>query len=148
MDRMLRTTAAMTATLVVAVAMSGCTTGPSPEERDAWAQWSDGLLSADTPGLGGAMAGDAAEGLSQLALPSPEVYRAVELRCIGTDGAEFTLSYTGADDSVTTTQEIVCHDGGLLTPIAIPTAVGALEAFGATATSPDGEGEWVALLQK
>ena len=34
-----------------------------------------------------------------------------------------------------------------LTPIAIPTAVGDLTRFEASAASPDGEGYWVAALQ-
>jgi len=79
---------------------------------------------------------------------TPTTYSAVELRCKGTDSARFTLRYTGTDDEITATQDIVCHDGGLLTPIAVPTSLGALTAFEASATSPDGEGYWVAILQK
>lgn len=93
------------------------------------------------------MSTDAASKGIRQDFPSPTPFSAVELRCKGTDRASFTLSYTGALSSVTTTQEIVCHDGGLLTPIAIPTAVGDLTAFAADATSPNGEGYWVAIPQ-
>ena len=140
---------ASAAVLAGALALSGCAAlaGPSDDERAAWRAWFDETMDA-----GGDTATGAAFSASADATPvdvaPPRAYRAVELRCDGSDRATFTLSYTGTGAVTTVTQEIVCHQGGALTPIAIPTAVGDLKRFEASATSPDGEGYWVAALQK
>jgi hypothetical protein len=123
--------------LVLGVAsLSGCgTSGPDDADRAAWQTWADGLLDG-RDGVSGMMVADASDAGIRMDFPSPQPVTAVELRCIG------------ADDAVTATQDIVCHDGGLLTPIAVPTSLGALTAFEASATSPDGEGYWVAIPQQ
>ena len=143
-----RAVAALIAASALAMGvLSGCSTGPTDQDRADWVAWGDALI-ADGGGMGGPVASDAADEGIRLEFASPERFTAVELRCIGTDRAQFTLRYTGTADSQTLTQEVVCHDGGLLTPIAIPTTVGDLTAFAATATSPDGEGYWVAIPQR
>jgi len=142
----LGTSVALSAAALVLLAACA-SSAPSDQERAAWAQWGSDAIAANGVGVGGVFATDASsEGVTET-YPSPQALHAVELRCIGTDRAQFTLSYTGTGESTTVTQDIVCHDGGLLTPIAIPTAVGELTAFTADATSPDGEGYWVALPQ-
>lgn len=144
--------AAVIAVPLIAVALlSGCaaSSGGSPDEdRAALASWGDDLISASSGGMGGTMVADASGPGTPFDLDTPTRYSAVELRCKGTDSARFTLRYTGTEDAVTATQDIVCHDGGMLTPIAIPTSLGELTAFEASVTSPDGEGYWVAIPQK
>lgn len=130
------------------IGLAGCAGSPaSSEEQSGAAEWGAGILDASDGGVGGVMGQDADGGV-RMDFPSPEAFGAVELRCKGTDRAQFTLRYTGTGSSLETTQDIVCHDGGLLTPIAIPTDVGDLTAFEATATSPDGVGYWVAIPQR
>jgi len=139
--------------LVVAAAsalvLTGCSSGPSDEERAAWTAWSDAII-ASTPGpaAGGMLAAvDGGPG-STLDFPTPTAFRAIELRCIGADRAQFALTYTGEGQTLTTSQDIVCQKGALRTPIAIPTAVQALTALTVSATSPDGSGMWTAQLQR
>lgn len=142
--------------------LSGCAplAGPTDEDRAAWQEWfqtstdaSDGntagamFSSADSDaGAGADSSGDATVGV-RLDFASPQTFSAVELRCIGADRGHFTLTYTGTGGSTTLTQDIVCHGGGLRTPIAIPTASQTLTAFTADASSSGGEGYWVAILQ-
>jgi hypothetical protein len=64
----------------------------------------------------------------------------VELRCIGAARAEFALTYVAGSSTVGTQQDIVCQNGALRTPIAIPTAMQNLTSFTVSATSSDGEG--------
>ncbi|MBN9178738.1 MAG: hypothetical protein J0I43_15405 [Microbacterium sp.] len=143
------TALATTALAALLIALGGCAAlaGPTAEDRAAWRAWFEQAMEA-----GGGIATGAAFSAPDDATPvdvSPaQPYRAVELRCDGTDRATFTLTYTGTGEATTVTQEIVCHQGGALTPIAIPIAVGDLTRFAASATSPDGEGYWVAALQK
>jgi hypothetical protein len=72
----------------------------------------------------------------------------VELRCIGAARAEFALTYVAGSSTVGTQQDIVCQNGALRTPIAIPTAMQNLTSFTVSATSSDGEGVWTAQLQR
>lgn len=129
--------------------LAGCAPlgGPSDDDRATWAQWYDEAAGAGDS-VGGTFEGaDADDDGTRIAFESPETYRSVELRCIGSDRATFTLTYTGTAGTSTLAQEIVCHDGGLLTPIAIPTELQELTAFEASAASSDGVGYWVATLQ-
>lgn len=136
------------ATLLVAL-LTACAGGPTEADRSAWSGWFTEITSAasgDT--VGAQLTGvDSGGGATRIDFATPTPYRSVELRCIGSDRAAFTLTYTGADDSVTLTQDIVCHGGEPLTPIALPTSVGPLTAFAAAATSAEAEGYWVATLQ-
>lgn len=128
--------------------LAGCAAPVPAQDTAALSDWGELIIDASGGGMGGMMSTDAsAEGI-RMDFPTPTAFASVELRCKGADRASFTLRYTGTESSVTTTQEIVCHDGGLLTPIAIPTAVGELTAFAANATSPDGEGYWIAIPQE
>ncbi len=140
-------------TLVAAAAsalmLAGCSSGPSGEDRAAWSAWSDSVIAAAPGATGGGMlaAVDGEPGVT-LRFPSPTAFRAVELRCIGADRAQFALTYTAGGQTLTTSQDIVCQKGALRTPIAIPTAVQSLTAFTVSATSPDGHGMWTAQLQR
>ena len=147
--RVLSAIALTVAVLAGATVLSGCTalTGPTDEERTAWRVWFDDTMNAGGENATGAPFSASADAAPVDVAP-PRAYRAVELRCDGTDRATFTLTYTGTGEVTTVTQEIVCHQGGTLTPIAIPTAVGDLTRFEASAASPDGEGYWVAALQQ
>ena len=146
-----RARVALTLATVVSVALlGGCASeGPTDAQRHSWSDWANEIVEASGGGVGAVMSPDASgEGVRQ-DFASPQKLTSVELRCIGADRATFTLHYTSADGSVTTlTQDIVCQDGAYRTPIAVPTAVGELSAFAATATSPDGEGYWLAIPQQ
>lgn len=144
-----RLAAALLLVAVGAASLAACTPGPTAaEEQATWDAWSATLLEdAGDAGAGGVFAADESSSV-RLELGGDATYRAVELRCIGTDRASFTLEYVAGGDTITSTQEIVCHGGDPRTPIAIPTAVRELDTFTARATSPDGRGRWVALLQR
>lgn len=157
---MLRRPAALLAPLLLVGLLSGCASlsQPTEDDRAAWETWyRAGMDAGDGSAVGGRFANTAAGEASdasgsaadraQVDLDSARTFRSVELRCIGSDRASFTLTYTGSAGSTSTTQELVCHDGAALTPIAVPTALQSLTSFAATATSPDGEGFWTATLQ-
>jgi len=149
MNRMRRLAVALAAVSVAAFALTACSTGPTDEERAAWSGWSEDLVAQSADGgLGGMMVDASDDALSSMDFSEPTTFRAVELRCIGTDRGHFDLRYVGTGGTVETSQDIVCHDGEPLTPIAIPTSVGALTTFEAAASSPDGEGYWAALPQR
>lgn len=150
MSRPRRLAAALLLVAFGAASLAACTPGPTAaEEQATWDAWSTSLLEdAGDAGIGGAFGAAGSDTTSTLNLGGGVTYRAVELRCIGTDRASFTLEYVAGGDTVTSTQEIVCHGGDPRTPIAIPTAVRELDTFTARATSPDGRGRWVALLQR
>lgn len=132
----------------IAAALTACTGGPTEQDRAEWSEWAAQVVAAaPAAALSGQMGGSDGAPPSQADLATPARFGSVELRCIGADRAAFTLSYTGTAGSLTTTQDIVCHGGERLTPVAVPTDLGELTAFGATASSPDGEGSWVAALQ-
>ncbi len=80
-------------------------------------------------------------------LPTVTAFRAIELRCIGADRAEFAITYVAGSSTVGVQQDIVCQKGALRTPIAIPTAMQNLISFTVSATSSDGTGMWTAQLQ-
>jgi len=131
------------------VALAGCGSGPSDADRAAWAQWSDAVV-ASTPGNAAAGQLTAVEGGVGVTIdfPSATTFRAIELRCIGADRAQFALAYTAGGETLTTSQDIVCQKGALRTPIAIPSAVKSLTSVTVSATSPEGTGMWTAQLQK
>ena len=142
--------AAVTAVTAVA-ALTACSPAAgasSDEERAALSAWGDDLIAAAGGGVGGEMSVDASASEVGQDFPSPTDFTSVQLRCKGTDRAQFTLRYTGSWGTQVLTQELVCHDGGLLTPIAIPIDAQQLTRFAASATSPDGQGYWVAIPQQ
>lgn len=142
-------TAAVAVSLIGMGVLSGCAGGASDAERAAQVTWAEDLVAASSDGgAQGAMSADSSADGVPLDFAEPVKFSAVELRCTGTDSARFTVHYTGTDDAVTVTQDIVCQDGGLRTPIAIPLSVGELTALSATVTSPDGEGRWVVIPQR
>lgn len=147
---MIRRTAGSVGAAVLAVTLlAGCATGPSDEDRASWDEWARGLTGAGGSSIGGRMTAEPADGEgTRLDFAAPTAVRAVELRCIGSDRARFTLHYEGTAGQASATQDIVCHGGDPRTPIAVPTSVGSLSALTATATSPDGEGAWVVIPQR
>lgn len=145
------------ATIVLVVATAALTAcappgggAPDAQEQAALKAWADGVVTAAGAGVGvsGSMSTDDAAAPARQSFAAPTAFTSVQLRCKGTDRAQFALEYTGAWGTQTLHQEVVCHDGGLLTPIAIPTDVQALTGFAASATSPDGRGYWVAIPQR
>lgn len=145
----MRRRAAVIAGVLLALSLSACaTTGPTEADRSSWSGWFTEVTNAGSGNSVGAQLTDTDGGSAvRMDFDAPTTFTSVELRCIGSDRAAFTLTYTGADETISLTQDIVCHDGEPLTPIALPSSVGALTAFAATATSSDAEGYWVATLQ-
>lgn len=140
---------AVAATAASALALlTGCSTGPSDADRAAWSAWSASVIGAN-PGAAasGMLAASEGPGTS-VTLSTGTTYRAVELRCIGADRVAFALTYTAGSSTVSTQQDIVCQQGALRTPIAIPTAMHNLTSFTVSATSSDGEGMWTAQVQR
>lgn len=140
--------ATVTSAILLAGLLTACGPEQPAEDNAALAAWADEVI-ASGDGMAGTMSADAsAEGI-RLNFPAPTAFTSVELRCKGTDRAAFTVRYTGADGAVTQiSQDIVCSGGAYRTPIAVPTAVGELTAIAANATSPDGQGYWVAIPQR
>ncbi len=136
---------------LLAALLTACAPAQPAEDDSALSAWADEVIAAGggSDGMAGTMSEDAStEGIRQ-DFAAPTALTSVELRCRGTDRAAFTLRYTGTDGAVTQiTQDIVCADGAYRTPIAVPTAVGELAAIAANATSPDGQGYWVAIPQR
>lgn len=139
--------AAGAASLLV-VALVGCSAGPSDADRAAWSAWATSIVgtTADTA-ASAPITASASRGVT-LEFPTATAFRSVELRCIGASRAEFALTYVAGSATVSTQQDIVCQEGALRTPIAIPTAMQDLTSFTVSATSSDGEGIWTAQLQR
>jgi len=131
------------------VVLAGCSSGPSDADRAAWTQWADAVISAtpDTAGTGQLTAVEGGVGVT-LDFAAATTFRAIELRCIGADRAQFALTYTAGGQTLSTSQDIVCQKGALRTPIAIPSTMKSLTRVTVSATSPDGTGMWTAQLQK
>ncbi|WP_298743375.1 hypothetical protein [uncultured Microbacterium sp.] len=139
---------AVAAGTLLALGLAGCTGGPTEADRSAWSGWFTEVSSAGSGNsVGGQVTDSSAASATRIDFAEPATFTSVELRCIGSDRAAFTLTYTGADTTLTLSQDIVCHGGEPLTPIAVPAQVGALTAFAAAATSAQAEGYWVATLQ-
>lgn len=127
-------------------ALAGCAVPEDPAKDAHQSEWMQKVLDAGGHGVGGVMSGETSDEGVRMEFPTPQKITSVELRCIGTDSASFSLRYTSTDGSVLVlTQDLVCHGGEYRTPIAVPTTVGDLSAFAADATSPDGRGTWVAI---
>ncbi|GAA3030528.1 hypothetical protein [Microbacterium dextranolyticum] len=149
MDSRARRTTIIAASVAPLLLLAGCATGPTDADRAGWQEWFQGISAA----AGGTSAAgmlstsdDPAEGVTA-DFAAPGHYTSVELRCIGADRAQFSLTYRTASGETSVTQEIVCHGGAPLTPIAIPTGAQDLVSFTARASSPDGAGAWVAIPQ-
>ncbi|WP_157553752.1 hypothetical protein [Microbacterium hominis] len=139
---------ALVAAAASAVVLVGCSAGPSDADRAAWSAWSESVIgSAPDTAVGGMLAAVEGGPAATLDFAEPSPFRAVELRCIGADRAQFALVYTAGGQTLSTTQDIVCQQGALRTPIAIPTAVQNLTAVSVSATSPEGTGMWTAQVQ-
>ncbi|GAA4060425.1 hypothetical protein GCM10023065_08060 [Microbacterium laevaniformans] len=136
------------AACLLALTLAGCSTGPSDADRAAWTAWSTAIVGT-TPNTAASapITASAARGVT-LEFSPATAFRAVELRCIGAARAEFALIYVAGSSTVGTQQDIVCQNGALRTPIAIPTAMQKLTSFTVSATSSDGEGVWTAQLQR
>ncbi|EXJ53178.1 MULTISPECIES: hypothetical protein [unclassified Microbacterium] len=136
------------AACLLALTLAGCSTGPSDADRAAWTAWSTAIVGT-TPNTAASapITASAARGIT-LEFSPATAFRAVELRCIGAARAEFALTYVAGSSTVGTQQDIVCQNGALRTPIAIPTAMQNLTSFTVSATSSDGEGVWTAQLQR
>lgn len=139
---------AIGAASLLALALAGCSAGPSDADRSAWNAWATSIVgtTADTA-ASASITATASRGVT-LEFSSASAFRAVELRCIGASRAQFALTYVAGSSTVGTQQDIVCQDGALRTPIAIPTAMQKLTSFTVSATSSDGEGVWTAQLQR
>lgn len=127
--------------------LSACssTSAPTDEEKSALETWGDEVMAASGGGMSGEVSGAAASYNKGQAFPTPTTYTSIELRCKGTDRVQFSLTYTGDWGSQTVTQEIVCHDGAPLTPIAIPFGARELTELFVSATSPDDRGYGVVV---
>lgn len=143
-----RRTLAIGAASLLALALAGCSAGPSDADRSVWNAWATSIVgtTADTA-ASASITATASHGVT-LEFSSASAFRAVELRCIGASRAQFALTYVAGSSTVGTQQDIVCQDGALRTPIAIPTAMQKLTSFTVSATSSDGEGVWTAQLQR
>ncbi|HYP73440.1 MAG TPA: hypothetical protein VEP72_05070 [Microbacterium sp.] len=133
--------------VVVACALASCASGPTDADRAAWDDWASTIVDAsDGAALSGSFEGAWDAEPVTLDLATPEAFGSVELRCIGTERASFTVSYVGEGTS-DAEQDIVCQDGAPRTPIAIPTGVGVLTSMSVHATSSNGLGTWTAQLR-
>ena len=79
---------------------------------------------------------------------APTAFQSLELRCIGTDRAEFSLTFVAEGSTIDSRQDIVCQGGASRTAIAVPIAVRDLVSLLVSATSADGEGVWTAQLRR
>ena len=139
---------AVAAGALLALGLTACAGGATEADRSAWSGWFTEVSSAGSGNSVGAQLTDSsAASATRIDFADPTTFTSVELRCIGSDRATFTLTYTGEDTTLTLSQDIVCHGGDLLTPIAVPPQVGPLTAFAAAASSAEAEGYWVATLQ-
>jgi len=138
----------LTIAVVVTSALASCSAGPSDADRATWDDWAATIVDAsDGTAISGSFEGAWDAEPATLDLGTPTAYGSVELRCIGTDRASFTVSYVG-EGTANAKQDIVCQDGAPRTPIAIPTGVGALSSLSVHATSADGLGTWTAQLRE
>lgn len=148
----LRTGAAVASVLLLGslAGLTGCgTTGPSDADRASWQSWAAAIVDSDPDAtVSGGFDANADPASATVDFNTPTAFQALELRCIGTDRAEFSLAFVAEDATFDSRQDIVCQGGATRTAIAVPIAVRDLVSLTVTATSADGEGVWTAQLQR
>ena len=147
--RSARAGAALASVLLIGT-LAGCgTSGPSDADRASWQSWAaDIVASAPDAAVSGGFAGTDDQPPTSLDFAEPTAFGSLELRCIGTDRAEFSLHFVADGATIDSRQDIVCQRGASRTAIAVPIAVRELTLLSVSATSADGEGAWTAQLRR
>ena len=137
------------ASVLLVAGLPGCgASGPSDTDRAAWQTWASAIVdSAPDATVSGTVAGGD-QAPETVSFASPTAFQSLELRCIGTDRAEFSLTFVAEGSTIDSRQDIVCQGGASRTAIAVPIAVRDLVSLSVSATSADGEGVWTAQLRR
>ena len=137
------------ASVLLVAGLAGCgASGRSDTDRTAWQTWASAIVdSAPDATVSGTVAGGD-QAPETVSFAAPTAFQSLELRCIGTDRAEFSLTFVAEGSTIDSRQDIVCQGGASRTAIAVPIAVRDLVSLLVSATSADGEGVWTAQLRR
>ncbi len=82
------------ASVLLVAGLAGCgASGPSDTDRTAWQTWASAIVdSAPDATVSGTVAGGD-QAPETVSFASPTEFQSLELRCIGTDRAEFSLTF-------------------------------------------------------